>query len=202
MTTARAGYAPPARAAAAKPRTESASVRTFRPTRKIPAIIASLLLFAGGTLVAAEVISTLMGRPSGLAFYDKVAEWARTTTWQDRAVIIGSSLMLALGLLLLLLAAVPGSPRLVALRTGDPTLVTGVSEHMLARIIGTAASRVDGVRRARAKVRGRHVTVFAETVLRATAPAEDRIGTAVRDELDKLEPVRPMSVRTRVRGVT
>jgi hypothetical protein len=79
-------------------------------------------------------------------------------------------------------------------------MITGVPEHMLARVLGAAASDVDGVRTARAKVRGRHVTVVARTDLRETSPVEERVRAAVERRLGELAPVRPMTVRTRMRG--
>ncbi|GII59457.1 hypothetical protein Pth03_78460 [Planotetraspora thailandica] len=181
---------------AARPR---AAVRAFRPRRTIPAMIASIALLAAGVLTALEVIMALWGRPAQIVPIDDLNRWAAATTWQDRAALGSAGLATLLGLLLLLIAWVAGRPRVVALRTDDPDLVAGVSPRMLANLLGDAAGRVDGVRRARAKVRGRHVTVQATTDLRDAAEMEERVRAAVEREIATLAPVARYTVRARVR---
>jgi hypothetical protein len=176
-------------------------VRALRPRRGVPAVVAALVLLACGGLVAAEVVSALAGRPLRLVPYEQVAEWASRTAWQDRATLLTAGATAAVGVLLILIAVVPGRPRLVALRTGDPDLVAGVPRSALARMLAAAASDVDGVREARARVRGRRVLVAATTGLRETTRLTERVRAAVEDELGRFSPVYPMSIRTRVRGV-
>ncbi|GAA4577324.1 DUF6286 domain-containing protein [Planotetraspora kaengkrachanensis] len=208
MTTAETGPGPTRPSAApgghvteptapARPR---AAVRAFRPRRVIPAAISALALLAAGILTAVETISALAGRPARLLPYDQVSEWAATTAWQDRQALTSAGITAVLGLLLLLFALVAGRPRLVALRTGDPDLVAGVRPRTLARLLGAAASGADGVRRARTKIRGRQVVVKAATDLRDTAGVEQRVLTAVEDELGRLAPIGRYGVRARVRG--
>ncbi|GII42461.1 DUF6286 domain-containing protein [Planotetraspora phitsanulokensis] len=184
-------------AAPARPR---AAVRAFRPRRAIPSAISALALLAAGILTALETISALAGRPARLVPYDRVAEWAATTTWQDRQALTSAGITAVLGLLLLMFALVAGRPRLVALRTGDPDLVAGVRPRTMARILGAAASGADGVRRARTKIRGRQVVVKATTDLRDTAGVEERVLTAVEDEIGRLAPIGRYTVRAHVRG--
>ncbi|MEW9532896.1 DUF6286 domain-containing protein [Microbispora sp. NPDC049125] len=176
------------------------AVRAFRPTRSIPATIASLALLAVGVLTAAHVVSALLKRPMRLVPYDRATDWARTTTWDDgRAVAIATAVALA-GLVLLLIAVVPGRGRLIALRTGDPDLVVGVPRRTLAGTLSAAASRVDGVRRAHARVYGWKTDVMVRTDLRDTPALTERVHEAVGEELARLAPAHPISVRVRVHG--
>jgi hypothetical protein len=184
----------------ARPASARTAMRALRPARTVPALIASLVLLAAGALTAVEVVSALLGHPARLLPYGRAVQWARTTAWQDPWVVAGATALLVVGLLLILIAADPGRPRVVALRTGDPDLVVGVPRRMLAAALRASAAGVDGVRRARAKIRGRRVEVTAMTDLRDTAELTRRVEAAVEDELGRLAPVRRMTVRTRVRG--
>lgn len=181
-------------------RPEGRATRAFRPTRGLPAALAALALLAIGVLTAVHVISALLGRPVRLVPYDQWAQWARTTAWDDgRALAVASALAL-IGLTLVLIAAVPGRGRLVALRTGDPDLVVGVPRRALARVLGGRAANVDGVRRAGARVYGWHADVSVRTDLRDTATLGARVRAAVEEELDRLAPAHPISVNVRVHG--
>ncbi|WP_066373401.1 DUF6286 domain-containing protein [Herbidospora mongoliensis] len=187
---------PPSRASARG----KGAARFLRPKRKVPAAIAALVLFATGLLIAMETISALFGHPGRIVPYDRVADWARATTWQDNAVMAGAGAIGIVGILLILIGTVPGRPRLVALRSHDPNMIISTPRRMLARVLGAVAAQVDGVRQARAQVRGRRVTVHAGTDLRDTAALRERVRDAVEDELAKLAPVGRYTVKTRVRG--
>ncbi|GLX92412.1 hypothetical protein Hesp01_03620 [Herbidospora sp. NBRC 101105] len=174
--------------------------RFLRPKRKVPAAIAALVLLAAGLLIAVQALSALFGHPARIVPYDRVADWARAATWQDNAVMASAGAVAIVGVLLILIGTVPGRPRLVALRSGDPDMIISTPRRMLARVLGTVAAQVDGVRRARARVRGRRVTVHAGTDLRDTAAVRERVRVAVEDELAKLAPVGRYTVKTKVRG--
>nr|WP_157553979.1 DUF6286 domain-containing protein [Herbidospora sakaeratensis] len=176
------------------------TTRFLRPRRKVPAAIAALVLFAAGLLIAVGTISALFGHPVRIVPYDRVVAWASATTWQDNAVMAAAGAVGIVGALLILIGAVPGRTRLVALRSGDPDMIISTPRRMLARVLGTVAAQVDGVRRARARIRGRQVTVHAGTDLRDTAAVRERVRDAVEDELTKLAPVGRYTVNTKVRG--
>ncbi|GLW98680.1 DUF6286 domain-containing protein [Microtetraspora sp. NBRC 16547] len=193
---------PPASPARASARTRTRAARYFRTRRKVPAAIAAIVLFAVGLLTAVEVISALVGHPALIVPYGPVVEWARTSVWRDGTVMASAGVMGIVGLLLILLGTVAGRPRLVPLRSGDPDMVIGVSRRVLRRLLGAVAGRVDGVRRARAGIRGRRVTIHAGSDLRDTAAVEDHVRAVVEDELAALAPVGRFTVRTKVRGAS
>jgi hypothetical protein len=174
--------------------------RAFRPTRSAPAAIAALVLLAIGVVTAIHVISALLATPVKFVPYEKAAQWARSTTWGDNRALALASALTLLGLVLLLIAAVPGRGRLITLTTGDPDLAVGVPRRTMAGVLSAAASRVDGVRRARARVRGWRADVRASTDLRNTEQVRERVRAAVAEQLDRLAPAHRMSVRVQVRG--
>ncbi|WP_327048423.1 DUF6286 domain-containing protein [Microbispora sp. NBC_01189] len=174
--------------------------RAFRPGRGLPAVVAALALLAIGVLTAVEVISALLGHPVGLVPYERVAGWARTTAWNDDRALAAAAALALIGLVLVLIAAVPGRGRLVALRTADPDLVVGVPRRALARVLSGAAGRVDGVRAAGARVRGWHADVSVRTDLRDTTVLRERVRAAAEREIARLAPAHPISLRVRVHG--
>ncbi|MEV0973134.1 DUF6286 domain-containing protein [Microtetraspora glauca] len=160
----------------------------------------AIILLAIGVLTAIETISALFGHPAKIVPYSQVADLARAATWQDNAVMACAGALGIIGLVLLLIGLAPGRPRLVPLRSGDPDMIIGMPRRMLARVLGAVAGQVDGVRRVRAKVRGRRVTVHAGSDLRDMSALRDRVEAAVDDELAKLAPVGRYTVRTKVSG--
>ncbi|WP_169951253.1 DUF6286 domain-containing protein [Microbispora sp. H11081] len=178
----------------------ASATRAFRPNRGLPAAVAALALLAIGGLTAVHVVSALLGRPVRVVPYEQWARWASTTAWQDgRALAVAGALML-IGLVLILIAVVPGRGRMVALRTGDPDLVVGLPRRALARALRARANAVDGVRAAGARMRGWHADVSVRTDLRDTAALAERVRAAVGDELSRLAPAHGVSLRVRVRG--
>ncbi|MGI5153964.1 DUF6286 domain-containing protein [Microbispora sp. CA-102843] len=177
-----------------------AARRSFRPSRGLPAVVAALALLAIGGLTAVHVVSALLGLPVKIVPYEGWARWATTAAWDDgRALAVASALAL-IGLVLILIAAVPGRGRMIALRTGDPDLVVGLPRRALARALRARANQVDGVRAAGVRLRGWQANVSVRTDLRDTTALQERVRAAVGDELARLAPARRVSLHLRVHG--
>ncbi|MCG5214447.1 DUF6286 domain-containing protein [Streptosporangium soli] len=165
-----------------------AAARAFRPRRSWPAVIAAVALLVVGLVVALEIISALLQNPARLLPYDSVQGWANATRWNDTGVIVTAAVVTALGLLLLLIALIPGRPRYVPLLTGDRDLIIGLRRRSFARALSHAAEGVDGVSGARTRVHGNHVHVTATTPLHETGGLDDAIRQAVSSKLTSLAP--------------
>ncbi|TDD26413.1 DUF6286 domain-containing protein [Nonomuraea diastatica] len=178
---------------------DRAAVRAFRPRRRIPAIVVSVLLTLLGLLVAAETISGLVGRPLRLVPYDGMLSWASATPWSDPLFLLSSAVVTLLGLALLAVALVPGRPSMVPARSGDPGLVIGLRTRTVTKALAHAAEEVPGVHAARARMRGHTVVVTAAT----SGWDKERFGEEVRDavltRLAALEPVEPYRVVVNVK---
>jgi hypothetical protein len=174
--------------------------RAFRPSRGLPATVAALALLGIGGLTAVHVVSALLGLPVKLVPYERWARWASATPWNDSRVLAVASALALIGLVLLLIAVVPGRGRMIALRTGDPDLVVGLPRRALARALRARANQVDGVRSAGARMRGWHADVSVRTDLRDTTALGDRVRGAVEDELARLAPDHRVSLHLRVHG--
>ncbi|WP_157250871.1 DUF6286 domain-containing protein [Nonomuraea typhae] len=178
---------------------DRAALGAFRPGRTVPAVIVAALLAVLGTVVAAEVIARLFGRSLGWLPGPALLAWGRGTMWQSPAVLIGAALVTLIGLALLLTAFLPGRPRLVPLRTGDPDLVIGMRRQSFTTALARAAAEVPGVRSARAVTRRRTVTVTATTSGWNDAATGDAVREAVLARLAALGPVQEHRVAIRLK---
>ncbi|MGJ6962206.1 DUF6286 domain-containing protein [Streptosporangium sp. G11] len=192
--------APPMYGAVAKDAAaDRAAIRAFRPRRVVPSVITATLMTVIGLLLALEVISALMGRPLRLVPYDRILPWASSTPWSDPRMMAGASLVGLVGLLLVLLAIVPGRPTLIPVRTGDRELAIGMQRRGFARSLAHAAEQVQGVEHARVRLRGKAVHVAADSGMRDTRGLADAVREAVNRRIVALSPVWKYPVHVHLR---
>jgi hypothetical protein len=178
---------------------DRAAVREFRPRRAVPATIVALLLLLLGVLVAGQVISSLAGRPLGWLPVGPMLDWASATPWQSPSVLLGAAAVALVGLFLLVLALKPGRPRLVPVATGDPGLIIGMRPKSVAASLAHAASEVQGVRAAEARLRGRTVTVTATTSGWNDESTGAAVEEAVNRRLADIGPIEPYQALVRLK---
>ncbi|MGR6915016.1 DUF6286 domain-containing protein [[Actinomadura] parvosata] len=176
-----------------------AAVRAFRPRRRVPAVIVAALLAMLSLLVLAETISALAGRPLRWVPYDRMLAWAGSTLWSDPRVLAGAAVVTLAGLVLLAIALVPGRPRMVPVRSGDPDLVIGLRPRSVTRALAHAAEQVPGVRSARATLRGHTFAVTPVTCGRDVDGFGQDVRAAVLSRLAALDLVEPYRVSVNVR---
>ena len=166
-----------------------------RLTLRVLSVLLAAALLALGVLVTAEIVLAALGQPAWVLPYSQVATTLRDQSWDSvlaRAVAAGLCL---LGLLLLLPALRRGKPTALPLAPLTDGVDTHVSRRGLQRTLAAAASRVDGVGGAKAKVGRRKVKVRTTTRLRDSSALPAQIDTAVREELDTLGLNRPLAVK-------
>ncbi|NUR83813.1 MAG: alkaline shock response membrane anchor protein AmaP, partial [Nonomuraea sp.] len=87
------------------------------------------------------------------------------------------------GLGLLLMAVLPGRSRLVPIETGDPLIVIGITRVGLRRTLRAVAQEVEGVQRAKVRLRRRTIEVTVTTGPESSGSMLRQVGTAVGDRL-------------------
>ncbi|GAA0338969.1 DUF6286 domain-containing protein [Actinoallomurus spadix] len=175
--------------------------RVFRPRRAVPAVLAAAALAAAAFLIAVEVITSLLSHRSGSVLpVPYLAGLGRATRWADPLALAVACLLAVLGLLLILLALWPGRPRVIALAFDDPDVVVGITAAGLRRQLAQAARNVDGVTRARVRLRRGGVRVQAASPLRDPRGLPEQVERAVTGRLRELAPLRPPHVRVTVRN--
>lgn len=162
-------------------------------------MVAALALVGAGAVALVEAFTVVAGRAPRLVAFERAAPLAEPTAWRDPAALGTAGAVTVLGLLLVLAGVLPGRPRLVPLRTGDPGLVLGVSRPVLAALVAGEVSRVTGVRGVRVRVRRRRLVVAAAVGPRASDALGDRVREAAERELARLNPLVTLTVRCRIR---
>ncbi|MGW0808823.1 DUF6286 domain-containing protein [Nonomuraea sp. NPDC002799] len=155
--------------------------RALRPARTLPGAVVSLALAAGLGATAAEVVSALLGTPLGWVPVNELVELAGKNTWPELSVpalAAGGA-----GVLMLLLAIVPGRSSTVPVETSDPLIVIGITRSGLRRTLRAAAQQVAEVDKARVRLRRRTIEVTVVTAAESSGSMLRQVGTAVGDRL-------------------
>jgi hypothetical protein len=166
-----------------------------RPRRSRPAVLAGLVLLAACVLVATDAIQIVVKRHPMLT-YATLAHDLHRLHWNGLATEITAIVLLAIGLILLLAACLPGRHVVLALDEGDSLPPSGLSRHGLRTMLRAAAADVDGVTTAKLTLRRK---VAAASVHSAGPPgtlAED-VRRALDQRLDQIAPARRHTLRVR-----
>jgi hypothetical protein len=159
-----------------------AAVRALRPGRTPAAIAVAALLAVLAWGVTAEIIAGMLGAP----LMEQALDRLLSTTFAHPAVPGVAVAMILSGAGLVALAVLPGRPRLVALETGDPLLVIGLTRSGLRRTLAAAAREVEGVQRAHVRILRRRIEVIVVTDAKHVGDLLREVGAAVGDRLSGL----------------
>lgn len=174
------------------------AAREFRKERAGAEAAVALLMAACGGLGAAEVLARRYGHhlvPP--AWAERLDAELRTLLWGDPAVELAAYLLWIAGMILLLLAVLPGYDRMELLRGDDPAVSAALSRDGLRRSLEDAALGAPGVVRARVSV-GWRITVRAGA-RRGTPPeAIVPLRRAVLARLEEIGPQRGRAVAVRL----
>jgi Family of unknown function (DUF6286) len=173
--------------------------RVFRPRRTIPGVLVAAVLAAAGILGAIQAVSAALGRPLWTVPHRDLAGPLQSTHWADTGTITVAAVVAFIGLMLILIAVIPGRPRAIAVASGDDSVVVGVPRRSLRRSLGWLAEDVAGIHTAKAKTRRRTVTVRATTRLADTAGLRESVQATVQNRLAALDPLWPLRVKVRLR---
>lgn len=174
--------------------------RVFRPRRSVAAGMVAGALAVAGILVAVQAISAAFGNPVWRT--PGLTGTLQNTRWNDPAPLTAAAAAALIGLVLLLAGLLPGRPHAIPLASGEESVVIGVTRPGLRRALTLAAQHVDGVTRARVRLRPRGVVVRATTRLRDPAGLDENVHAAVQDRLNELDPLSPMRIKVRIRQRT
>jgi hypothetical protein len=173
--------------------------RVFRPRRSVPGVLVAAVLAAAGILGAIQATSAALGRPVWKVPHRYFAGPLQDTHWNDTATLAVAAAVAFIGLVLVLAGLIPGRPRAIPLASGDESVVTGAPRRSLRRSLARLAADIDGIDRARAKVRRRSIVVRVTTRLRDTAGLREAVHAVVQDRLAALDPLWTSRVKVRLR---
>jgi hypothetical protein len=176
-----------------------AALREFRPLRMPARTAVALVAVTTGTLTAVAVITW----PHSFlhAFVTRAEHLLRTMPLRDPAVLGVAGSLTGLGLVLVLLAVLPGRTRMEPLRSADPLVIAGVGRRGLGWGLAATATDVPGVESASVRLRGRvrrRAIVHAVTAYPMPGTLAEEIRDAVAVRLAEMEPVYPRAVIVRL----
>lgn len=173
-----------------------------RPRRSLPATLAALVLLAAAVLVSIASIQQLLGYPP-IVLSTTLAAPVLGRTWGEPVVITAGVLAVALGLILLAAALLPGKPTVLPLAhdpagTGADHTDAGVSRRSLGKDLTTAAAAADGVSSATLTVGRRRITATVRTPGADTREIGEQVRNLLTDRLTDIAPTRTPTVRVKV----
>ncbi|GLX98130.1 DUF6286 domain-containing protein [Herbidospora sp. NBRC 101105] len=158
------------------------AMRALRPGRTPAGAGVAGALVVLGTALVGEMVCAFAGWPTGWSGLPGVLGLA----WGEPLVALTGSLMVVSGTALLLLAMIPGRPRLVPLEVGDDGLVLGLTRAGLKRTLVAVAMTVSGVDLAFVRLRRGQIEVTVLTRGNRTGGLLKEVGAAVGDRLEGL----------------
>jgi hypothetical protein len=169
----------------------------MRTANRILAAVVAILLLAGGILLAVEIVIGLAGGDSRVIPYDTWYREAREHGWSStpvRWLLVGLG---AVGAAILLMQLLPRRPSTLPVATDDDTEFV-VTRPSLESSLAHAAERIDGIDRAKARVRKGAVAVKARSHRRTLGDLPAQVTAVVRALHDELQPNRSRTVRVDV----
>lgn len=165
---------------------------------RVLAVLLALAVVALGVLVPVEITRAAFGKRHWLLPWETLTTNLTGHSWQSgpvRAVLIGVA---AIGLLLLLFQL---TPRLSALPLVPLTagVEASTTRRSLRQALQRAATEVDGVSSAKAKVGRRRAKITARTELRDAGDLQQQVSEHVAHRLDSLSLARAPKVAVRLR---
>ncbi|HUQ61747.1 DUF6286 domain-containing protein [Lentzea sp.] len=165
---------------------------TRRSRRILPATLTALALLAVSVVVAVSAVQLALGE-TPLLSYEAVAGRLHDTTWSSREVAVAGWVVAVVGVLLFLVAVVPGRARTAALDQH-----TAVSLRGLRNAVRLAA-HVDGVESAAVKASRRRVKAVVRTRRSVADGLGDTVRAAVENRVGEFAFARPPQVVVRVK---
>lgn len=173
--------------------------RSWSPRRNAAALTALVLLGAAGALLYEEILVKNDHRAHSWRTW--VSDQLAQRTLDDPWVVAASSVVCALGLLLLILAVTPGLRRRLALKAeGTSGLRADLDRRGVGVMLRRAALETPGVQEAKVKVGRRRARLRAVVSFGNRDEVEAALTERLVQERQRLGLVRPPLVKVRIRG--
>jgi len=175
-------------------------------TNRFLAVLVALALLILSVLVVVEIVWVLAlgGSQQVLLPYPAVADYLAGLTWNSRPARIILIVLVIVGALLLLAELRRSKPGLLTLASSEEPVTVGVERRTLQKAAASAATEVDGINSAKARVARRRVSVSAVSGVRDTSGLQEALTHRMQSWLDELSLARPprLSVRVEKGGST
>lgn len=167
-----------------------------RPRRAVPAALTALVLLATCVFIAGLAIQLITGTRPWVS-YDAVATALNRTHWDDLGLALAGGGVALIGLVMLLAAILPGKATVLPV-AGD--FDTGVSRRSLYHTLHDAAATVDGVGRAKLKLRRRKIAARVHTERTMTEGLTDAVHAALEQRISQINLAARPAVKVTLRS--
>jgi hypothetical protein len=173
-----------------------------RIANRLLAFVAALALAAAGLITVVEVIGE-RGFKSGpvIVNWHRWLHWGQHNTWQALSVEITCGAVALVGLVLVLMQLRPRRPSRIPLHAADHTSVA-LTRGGLATTVRSVVLDVEGIERAKVKVRRRGIAIKAGSAAATATEAKAYtapVHEAVSEQLEPLNLQHRQRVNVRVR---
>ncbi|WP_214110850.1 DUF6286 domain-containing protein [Acrocarpospora catenulata] len=158
------------------------AARILRPGRAPAGVAVAAVTAVTAWWITAEVVEAWLAAPREWSLAPGLLE----LTWRNPAMPYVAGAALAVGALLVILAVIPGRPRLVPLETVEGSVVIGITRQGLRRTLAAAALGVTGADLAYVRLQSGQIEVTVVTDARRTGDLLREVGAAVGDRLQTL----------------
>jgi hypothetical protein len=171
-------------------------------TNRVLSVLVALALLVLGVLVVVEIVWVLGlgGTREVLLPYPATTDYLAGLTWGSRtarAILAG---LVVVGALLLVYELRRRKPGLLRMASTEGSVTTGVDRRALEKAAAAAATDVDGIGKATARVSARRVSVSATSGLRDAAGLQGQVTAALQSWMDGLDLAKPPALSVRVVG--
>lgn len=174
----------------------------MRTLNRLLAPLAALALIALAVLLAIEVVAAGVGAQPVIIHWHGWYDAGRHNVWRSTGPLLISSILVAIGLLLLAVQLIPRRMTDRELEGGDSDVDAVLSSSGVRSSLKGAAHAVDGIATVKIKLVRKKVTVTATThgsVDGQAAEIREQVSAAVRSRLDELALRRPPRLTVHVR---
>ncbi|MFE7120604.1 DUF6286 domain-containing protein [Streptomyces sp. NPDC057654] len=169
----------------------------FWSTRRVPAVLAALVLLGAAGLFLYDVAAVRADRPA-MRWRHWLADQLATRHLEHGWVVAGAAIAMVLGLWLLVLALTPGLRRSLPMRRADGVRA-GLDRAAASLVLRDRAMEVAGVQSVRVDVGRRRVKARAQSHFRDVDEVRGDLDAALSDGIRQLGLVRQPGLSVHVR---
>lgn len=172
----------------------------MRIANRILAVLFAFALLLSGVLVPIEIVRGALHKRHWLLPWEPLTTTLRHDSWASGPARSTFLALAVVGLVLLAAQLKPRRPRVLPLRPITPEVTAGTIRRSLQQTLRRAATEVDGITSATARLRRHKATITAVPRLRDTSGLQQAVTDRVTQRLAGLDLARPPKVRIRLAG--
>ncbi len=169
----------------------------MRLTNRIVAALLAAVLAAAGVIAIVEMVNAAMDNGYAVVNWRSAVNIMARNTWSDTGPTVLAVVLIIVGVVLLTLGIRRGPAEWLPLRPISIGTRSFVSRSGLSRSLGSAVTEVDGVSRAKVRLRQRTATIMVELHPRSGADTPAQVLDRVRAHLALFDLVAPPKTKVK-----